>query len=408
MKDLYTFDISQEASIETYHTVSEAYRAFFADLKLPMLVAEASSGDMGGNYSHEYHLSNPIGEDIVISCTSCGYTANDEVAETRPHQSSQHAHTCISVDDVRVWRGISKDRKTLVNAWYPAHVDKDTESEINIYAVRGAIDDLDASITDPVQSWKDAFMTEASSTSPPPRIINVFDTRLRPALAELKGKLPIVPATVSVVEQCDVSVSDVETSPSGGGLNLLRLMEGDSCPRCESGSLQIHLALELGHTFCLGSRYSEPLGLSITLPNSASPSFVEMGCYGIGVSRIFGAVAEHRADQKGLNWPRAIAPYEIAVIPTSGVNADILEFFDKLTSAGGSTQAFDAVLDDRKETFGWKMQDADVTGYPVTIILGKPWREKGICEVQCRALGSKENIAVEDLPAHLNGLLARL
>jgi prolyl-tRNA synthetase len=133
-----------------------------------------------------------------------------------------------------------------------------------------------------------------------------------------------------------------------------------------------------------------------------------MGCYGIGVSRILGAVAEHKADERGLNWPRAIAPFEIVVIPTSGVNSQTLEFHDKLTSWSSSGPGFDAVLDDRKETFGWKMQDADMIGYPVTIVLGKAWREKGICEVQCRSLSLKDNVAVEDLPLHLNGLLCRL
>jgi prolyl-tRNA synthetase len=96
-----------------------------------------------------------------------------------------------------------------------------------------------------------------------------------------------------------------------------------------------------------------------------------MGCFGIGVSRILGAVAEQMTDEKGLNWPRAIAPFEVVIIPTSGVNEQTLEFYDRLTKHESSATGLDVVLDDRKEAFGWKMQDADMTGYPVVIVLGK-------------------------------------
>lgn len=408
MKDLYTFDTSFESAINTYRDVSEAYRGFFADMKIPILVAEASSGDMGGDHSHEYHLADSTGEDTIISCDSCDYTANDEVAMARPpiHSHQESIQQAQSKEDIRVWRGITKDRTTLVNAWYPAKSSSGAETEINTHAVKKVVPDLDTSINDPVGSWKDALTVEEQSKEFQRKIINVVDSRLESVFGRLKDQLAFMPATDQTTES--VSQSEVTGSQHAEGLNLLRLMEGDGCPRCESGSLRIYRALELGHTFYLGARYSTPLELSVTLPNSKAPIPVEMGCYGIGVSRIFGAVAEHKADERGLNWPRAIAPFEIVVIPTSGVNPQTLEFHDKLTSWSSSGPGFDAVLDDRKETFGWKMQDADMIGYPVTVVLGKAWREKGICEVQCRSLSSKENVAVEDVPGHLNNLLSRL
>jgi prolyl-tRNA synthetase len=407
MKDLYTFDTTYESAIETYRAVSGAYRAFFADMKIPILVAEASSGDMGGNYSHEYHLAHAIGEDTVISCDSCDYTANDEVATGRAPNSSQQEPAAIAQNDIRVWRGITKDRMTLINAWYPAKSSNGVECEVNIHAVKEAIPDLDASINDPVLSWKDAQSVTQHTKAGQAQIVNVVDLRLASAFVQLKERLPLLPDAAT---DCGglISKADITMSQYPIELNLLRLMEGDGCPRCETGSLRIDRALELGHAFYLGARYSKPLQLSVTLPNSKGSIPVEMGCYGIGVSRILGAVAEHKADERGLNWPRAIAPFEIVVIPTSGVNSQTLEFHDKLTSWSSSGPGFDAVLDDRKETFGWKMQDADMIGYPVTIVLGKAWREKGICEVQCRSLSLKDNVAVEDLPLHLNGLLCRL
>ncbi|KAK2609009.1 hypothetical protein QQS21_002379 [Conoideocrella luteorostrata] len=406
MKDLYTFDTSFAAAINTYRDVAEAYRAFFAELKIPILTAEASSGDMGGDHSHEYHLPNPIGEDTVITCDSCNYTANDEVARSRPTLHDRSSMPTIQADDIRVWRGITRDRKTLVNAWFPARGSTGAETEINAHAVKEAVPDVDTSINDAVQIWEGMLHSSLRTETNKAELVNVVDMRIKPAFSELAKELPIFPATKQNMEL--VLLSTIIATHDGEDLNLLRLMEGDGCPRCENGQLRVHRALELGHTFYLGARYSDPLDLSITLPNSKTSTPVEMGCYGIGVSRIFGAIAEHKADNKGLQWPRAIAPFEIVVIPTSGVTANILDFHDKLTSQSASGPGFDAVLDDRKETFGWKMQDADVTGYPIIVVLGKAWREKQICEVQCRSLSLKDNVAVKDIPTHLNGVLSRL
>jgi prolyl-tRNA synthetase len=280
MKDLYTFDITPEAAFETYAHVSGAYKAFFADMKLPVLVAEASSGDMGGNYSHEYHLANPLGEDTVATCSSCGYTANDEVA-------------------------------------IPRNADKATRGE-------GAV------------------------------------------------------------------------------------AAGDGCPECENGTLEVSKAIELGHTFYLGTRYSEPLEATYSPKGSTHRLPIQMGCYGIGVSRMIGAVAEHIADSKGLTWPRAIAPFEAVVIPTSGVDESAHQFYDELEGARANGSQFDIALDDRNKPFGWKMQDADLIGYPVTIILGKAWRESKTCEIQCRSLSLKQNVAANDVPKFLQQLLHRL
>ena len=280
MKDLYTFDLNPEAAIETYAHVSGAYKAFFADMKLPVHVAEASSGDMGGNYSHEYHLANHIGEDTVASCSSCGYTANDEVAISRKPGNA-------------------------------------TQEEAAVAA-------------------------------------------------------------------------------------------GDGCPKCENGKLEVSKAIELGHTFYLGTRYSDPLQATYLPKGSTQRIPIQMGCYGIGVSRIFGAVAEHKADTKGLTWPRAIAPFEAVVIPTSGVDETTLSFYDRLEGAGANGSQLDIALDDRNKPFGWKMQDADVIGYPVTIVLGKAWRESKTCEIQCRSLSLKQNVAANDVPKFLQQVLHRL
>ncbi|KAH7160152.1 hypothetical protein B0J13DRAFT_122432 [Dactylonectria estremocensis] len=406
MKDLYTFDLTVGAAIETYREVSAAYRAFFTELKLPFIVAEASSGDMGGDLSHEYHLPSAVGEDTVVNCGSCGYAANDEVAAARTPSSTKDAIT--SASQIRVWRGVSEDRNTLINAWYPG---ADVDSGPNLHAIKSAVPELDTSIDTPLPFWG---LTLSSGKA---KVINVIDARVAPAFDSLREELPLLPDSL---KSRDAEYSFLGNGEADQGLNLVRLADGDGCPKCEKGTLKIHRALEVGHTFHLGTRYSTPLEACVTLPQTELPEAargglvpgsrhpVQMGCHGVGVSRIFGAVAEILGDERGLNWPRAIAPFEVAIIPTSGLEKHSLNLYDTLAGRNGSGCSLDVVLDDRKRSFGWKMKDADMVGYPVVVIMGKSWKEKGTCEVQCRRLSVKENVALEALPQFVSGLLDQL
>ncbi|KAF5620967.1 prolyl-tRNA synthetase [Fusarium sp. NRRL 25303] len=412
MKDLYTFDLTTLEAVETYRQVSAAYRAFFDELKLPYLVAEASSGDMGGDLSHEYHLPSSVGEDTVVNCDSCGYTANDEVAALRPRSLSYDGSESPAASHFRVWRGISKDRKTLINAWYPRPSGTSAESGLNLHAVKSAVPELDATIEDPLPLW--GVSLESGTT----KVINVVDGRLEPVFERVRDQLPLLPKDLQPYQ---VEYSTIGSTASGGGLNLARITDGDACPRCEDGALNIHRALECGHTFQLGTRYSVPLDACVTLPRSGIPATaaeeglvpgsripLQMGCHGVGVSRIFGAVAEILADEQGLNWPRAIAPFEVAIIPTPDLAEDSLRIYDLLAAGDNSRNSLDVVLDDRQRSFVWKMKDADIVGFPVLVILGRSYKENGTCEVQCRRLSIKETVKLDALPAFISNLLDQL
>ncbi|KLO94500.1 prolyl-tRNA synthetase [Fusarium fujikuroi] len=412
MKDLYTFDLTTLEAVETYRQVSAAYRAFFDELKLPYLVAEASSGDMGGDLSHEYHLPSSVGEDTVVNCDSCGYTANDEVAALRPRFPSYDGSESPPASHFRVWRGISKDRKTLINAWYPRPSGTSAESGLNLHAVKSAVPELDATIEDPLPLW--GVSLESGTT----KVINVVDGRLEPVFERVRDQLPLLPKDL---QPCQVEYSTIGSTASGGGLNLARITDGDACPRCEDGALKIHRALECGHTFQLGTRYSVPLDACVTLPRSGIPATaaeeglvpgsripLQMGCHGVGVSRIFGAVAEILADEQGLNWPRAIAPFEVAIIPTPDLAEDSLRIYDLLAAGDNSRNSLDVVLDDRQRSFVWKMKDADIVGFPVLVILGRSYKEDGTCEVQCRRLSIKETVKPDALPTFISNLLDQL
>lgn len=254
MKDLYTFDLTEEDAMQTYADVKSAYTRIFDRLGLEYLVAEADSGNMGGNLSHEYQLVSPIGEDTLFNCTSCGYVANEEVL--------------------------------------------------------------------------------------------------------------IIPKQAK-------------------------------CPKCHNDSLQKRRAIEVGHTFHLGTRYSKPLAATVADRNDKQIS-VQMGCHGIGISRIIAAAAALRSFGSSLRWPLAIAPFKSVIICDPSTHAAAVALYDKLeqwsftdaaTASLGhsphrtSVSSDRLIIDDRNKSIGWKLKDADLIGYPVVFVLGSKFKSDGTIDV---------------------------
>ncbi|KAI1386924.1 prolyl-tRNA synthetase [Hypoxylon trugodes] len=423
MKDLYTFDYSIPSAISTYEEIREAYSRLFNELKLPYLVAEASSGDIGGDLSHEYHLPSPIGEDNVISCNSCDYVANEELASARLESMKEASPETNSGDVLaaNVWRGVSKDRSTLINVWYPASFSGDS---INTHAIKSALPELDSSLNDSTPFWSSTIpIGKSSEPRKQVRLVNIIDYRLGAPFASALSTNPS-PETL-LPKNADLDLSTITTdyltaSDDQIPLNVLRVRDGDNCPRCDSGKLKVQKAIELGHTFHLGTRYSDPLEAHVQVPSHLIEGEValksagdmktvsmQMGCHGIGLSRIIGAVADHLADAKGLNWPRAIAPFEVVVVPGRGLEQDGVIVAEYLANSQAH-RPLDLLLDDRTESLPWKMRDADLVGYPVVVILGKGWNSERLCEVQCRRLSSVSHVLLEDLPIYINQLLAQL
>lgn len=397
MKDLYTFDHLESEALETYNGVREAYVNLLTELKLPYLVADADSGSIGGDTSHEYHFISPNGEDTVFACSSCDFVANEEVAQPKDQLFDKPG-------PIYVWKGISKDRKKLVEAHIMLDPNQSAESAepsdlVNLHAIKAIFPDLDTSIeSSPEELWKPAQVNPKPPTKgtaiPPTRVViadqNVHAFRDQLSFEEQNAS----PSLQSAFHYL---------TPTSKIHSLRRLDDASPCPSCADGRVSAHRAVEVGHTFHLGTRYSEPLAL--TVQNAAGkPALVQMGCHGIGVSRMIAAVADALADAKGLNWPRVVAPFEVVVVPGKGVqDVDAERVYDALVTGG-----VDAVLDDRKSmTMGWKLGDADLVGYNVIIVLGKAWKE-GKCEVQCRRLGIKEDVVVEKLGDFVGQLLGRL
>jgi prolyl-tRNA synthetase len=448
MKDLYTFDYNVASALETYHQVREMYAKIFDELKIPYLVADADSGNMGGSLSHEFHFPAGKGEDNVISCDSCNYVANEELAESAirdvgsdgtniifpTNGNTEPLGGAIPALQPQVWRGISRDRHTLINVWYAngSHPSSGM-SEVNLHAVKAAVPEFDTSVEDPLsllRQDRSTSTTQAKSL----RVVNLVDYRI-PSLSRIdiesrNPQLAFWPKEFNG-QSAEIKVETVSQDPlTGRPLNLLQIKDGDPCARCATGTLRVRKAIELGHTFYLGTRYSAPLNAMVTVPvhllkeGDLPPTAIseqgdlslarqvpmQMGCYGIGVSRMIAAVAETLVDEKGLNWPRVMAPFEVVVVPGKGLDDAASEVYDLLSSVPRlpDGQHLDVVLDDRAESFPWKMRDADLVGYPVIIVAGRRWKSERVCEVQCRRLHVREELPLDQLPSFVESLLNRL
>ncbi|KAB8238901.1 putative proline--tRNA ligase AIM10 [Aspergillus alliaceus] len=433
MKDLYTFDCSVEEALKTYTSVKAAYTRLFNDLKIPYLVAAADSGNMGGNLSHEFHVPSSKGEDTVISCTSCDSIYNGELADGKTHEfgdnDSRQASQASGFDTGEVsseaaptistglWMAISKDKRTLLRVWYPKFsmqgaTQEPVEREVNSHAVKSVANaadiDLDLSVENPLEQW--AAEVKSNKASSLYCVVDLYDSQVRvykrPPLSDLLQQ--------AGCKAEDVDYSMLDRFPgTNKGLSLIKVQDGDKCAKCAQGLVKTHTAIELGHTFHLGTRYSDVLQASVMVDQSASGNSetqvvpMQMGCHGIGVSRMITAVADSLADSKGLNWPRAVAPFEAVVVPAKGLEEDAVKIYDALTS--DPTSPVDVILDDRDKQMGWKLGDADLIGYPVIIVVGKGWKKEQTLEVQCRQLDNlRENVPLEKLSEFVRSLLGRL
>ncbi|KAF2276181.1 prolyl-tRNA synthetase [Westerdykella ornata] len=373
MKDLYTFDYTHETALETYKAVRTAYNNLFRELGIPFIVAEADSGNMGGKLSHEYHFVHPSGEDKIWICDQCEYVANEELAE---HKTEARPFT-----DVMVFTAISADHKTRISIHVGVDQPKDSYDSIhwdhllNPHALRKAAENLNIDLATGLEPDTLRKLLENTTST-----IDIYDIRLQNHIPEATHS----PAT----------------------RDILAIEPGDACPKCENGHLSQVPGIEVGHTFHLGTRYSEPLNAVVATPNNTEKVPVHMGCHGIGVSRLISAVAAMTYDERGLNWPPGIAPYEVVVIPGSGIESkDGEEVYDSFKGAG-----LDVVLDDRADkNLGWKLKDADLIGYPVIVVLGKTWKSEagGKVEVQCRRLGEKKLVEKDEVAVTVADLLRR-
>ncbi|KAI9027325.1 hypothetical protein CLU79DRAFT_34762 [Phycomyces nitens] len=360
--------------------------------------AEADSGNMGGSKSHEYHLVSSVGEDTLLTCTCCGYTANEELATGHlnpltlaENTSVKHTHEPLG----------TYEAPHAVEFSYAKYTGSNQNNEpINGYAVVVTPKGRTANLLK-VQTSLGRHL-QASQKVKDSGSIELESVHHKTILS-----LPEEKKTLDLHVFLDTSVADFQFTPAQNGFESAtlhtadhyRIAEaGDLCGSCHKNekttSLSSVKAIEVAHTFYLGTKYSAALDCGFKVPSQAEKVPAQMGCYGIGVTRLLASVAEASHDDRGIVWPSSIAPYSVCIVPTHDKNTEIQKVADKIYDQLEAVRSLekDIVVDDRKAGFGTKMKDAELIGYPFIAVVGQKAISHEVVEVHRRVQGEKNTV----------------
>jgi len=414
MKDAYSFDRDQDSALKTYDVMYDAYRRIFTRLGLNFRAVNADTGSIGGNRSHEFHVIADTGEDAIAYCPDSEYAANVELAEAvctaqRPPatKAMDKVHTpgnstCEAVA-AQLGLGLQATVKSVVfaNEWLDTDETKPVKKvQIILALVRGdhEVNDIKLGKLANVQELR--LATEAE-------IVAAFGTKpgyLGPV--GVSNVRVVADRSVAVMGDfvCGANAADYHYAGVNWGRDLpepevadiRNVVEGDASPDGK-GRLALCRGIEVGHVFYLGTKYSEALQAKF-LEENGKPAVMEMGCYGIGVTRILGAAIEQNFDDRGIVWPLSIAPFEVVLCPigykkSEQVKAEADQLYARLKNAG-----VDVMLDDRDERPGVMFADWELIGVPLRVTLGDRGLKEGKVEFQSRdGRVEKRDVSVGDI-----------
>ena len=420
MKDAYSFDVDRAGLDKSFEDQRGAYQKIFDRCGLKYHIVEASSGAMGGSQSNEFMARTDAGEDYIAVCERCGYAGNLEKATSKIPAVEDEAGLDApeefptpgvrTIEDLTTFPGgaeASRQIKTLV---YVA-TDGATQEQYPVLALlRGDHqlhevklgDSLGASQVRAAQPEEIRDLLGASAGS-------LGGVGARERADASKQKLRIVAdsalkgrrAMTTGANRDDHHLRGVgverDIKPDSWA-DLRTVQKGEACPNCEAGVLDIFKAMEIGHIFKLGTKYSESMGAKV-LTQEGKEVPVVMGSYGIGVERILSAAVEQHHDADGIVWPRAIAPFDVVVTITNVKLKEITDageqLYDNLRRAG-----LEVLLDDRDERAGVKFKDADLIGIPFRVTVGKKVGE-GKVELFDRATKQSTDVGLDEAVAEL-------
>lgn len=394
MKDAYSFDVSDEAAQASYQKMYDAYTRIFARCGLKTLPVEADTGVIGGKFSHEFMVPAETGENEVVYCEACGYAANLEKAASRvPQPEDQRPQSQLEkfpTPGVVTIEALSAA---------PHHVAPERQIKTLIYIAN----------SQPVLALLrgDDQLNEAkfagrlgTATFRPATAEEIFE-----AMGAHAGSLGAVTSTRKkpqfkvFADERLRDATDMTTGANDDGFHLrhvdlardIRVDEwadlrtvraGESCQKCSS-PLKVRRAIEVGHVFKLGTKYSEKLG-ALFLDESGNRKPAVMGCYGIGVTRTLQAVIEQCNDKDGIIWPLSVAPYQVCLTPLNVISGNLGMKLAETLYADLTARGVDVILDDRDERPGVKFKDADLVGFPIRVSIGEKSLAKGEVEIKPR------------------------
>ncbi len=412
MKDAYSFDVDAAGLDKSYDDQRQAYEKIFTRCGLDFVAVQAHSGAMGGSGSQEFMVRTEAGEDDVAACPKCRYAANTETARSRgpirPVDAGEPlgAPRKFPTPGVRTIDGLerpphgrpaARQLKTLVYMG----------DEKPVLAVVRGDDDLDeaklqtatgAAQVRPARPEEIRPLLGADAGS-----LGAVGVRNVPVLVDesLAGAAGMV--TGANENDCHLEGVEVMRDLSAGRLaDLRKVKAGEGCPRCD-GALDLFKALEVGHIFKLGTKYSVSMKSSVLLADGKESPIV-MGSYGIGVERVMAAAVELHHDADGIIWPFSIAPFHATVL-TMGKEPELAQAAEEVAAALGRA-GMEVLLDDRDERAGVKFKDADLIGIPLRIAVGKRGLAEGKIEWKLRRGKQVDLVLLGDVEAQARALLA--
>jgi len=413
MKDAYSFHVDQASLQETYDVMYDTYCRIFSRLGLNFRPVQADTGSIGGSGSHEFHVLASSGEDDIAFSTESDYAANVEMAEAVLTGERAAPSQDLKIVD-------TPNQKTIADV--SAFLNTDPAQSVKALLVQGIADEKGHVPVIALFLRGDHELNEIKAEKHPliaAPLTFATDAQLNalgltagfcgPQGLVEKGLTVIVDRAASVLSDFVAGANEVDKHATGINwdrdatftevFDLRNVVEGDPSPDGQ-GTILIKRGIEVGHIFQLGTKYSEALGCKV-LGDDGKPLVVTMGCYGIGVTRVVASAIEQNFDEKGIIWPSAIAPFEVAIVPMNVQKSPrTLEaaeaLYAELQAAG-----YDVLLDDRNERPGVKFSDLELTGIPHRIVIGEKGLDAGTFEYKGRRDAESVNLSKDELLAKL-------
>ena len=415
MKDAYSFDVSDEVAQVCYQKMYDAYARIFARCGLKAFPVEADTGVIGGKFSHEFMVPAETGENEVVYCEACGYAANIEKATSKATSNIQHPISNAQLEKFATPGVVTIEALSKVPYGVPANRQIKTlvyiaDSKPVIILIRGDDQLNEAKLAGIIGTavFRPATPEECVATlgAKPGSLGAVASTLERRASSRQKPLASQYAETLRgaphiFADERLRGANDMTTGANEDGFHfrnvsierdikvtqwfdLRTVNAGEPCAKCpDKSGLKIRRAIEVGHVFKLGTKYSEKLGATF-LDEAGTRKPAVMGCYGIGVTRTLQAVIEQCNDKDGIIWPLSVAPYQVCITPL-GVAPDsaVMKLAEKIY-AELTARGVEVILDDRDERPGVKFKDADLVGFPIRVGIGEKSLAKGEVEIKPR------------------------
>ena len=416
MKDGYSFDIDDAAADVSYKNMYDAYSRIFTRCGLTFRPVEADSGAIGGSNTHEFMAIAEAGEADIIHCSACDYAANIEIGKPGIMKQAEEALKELEVVDTpqastieAVAEMLNLPLEKTIKAVVYAIEDKVIlamvrgDHDVNEVAVQHAVNgSVEPEMATPEQLEKVGLTAGFIS---PVRLKQtddfaiVVDESVMETYNVCGGANKADAHYININPKRDFNTEDIIVAP------IRLITKDDVCPECHS-PLEYSKGIEVGQVFKLGTKYSESLQATY-LDQNGRPNAMVMGCYGIGVSRTLAAAIEQYHDENGIIWPRAIAPFEVVIVPINAKDEALMStsttIYDTLLN-----DKVDVLLDDRKDRAGVKFKDADLIGYPLRITVSKNTLVSNEVEIRIRKTGEAINCPIDEVSSKVQELLSQL